>query len=218
MPVEDGVEPVEQCPVVPEQPDSFTHAAGVGPRPDVEVVIELQVTDPEVGDQEVDHLIEVPACRRVAEVEVVAVLLDARVRRYARKMPPRAASSPRGCACRPPRARATAREPYRGADGVEHLDNAVRETAGRRSPDTDGVPPGLPSSAYHPESMQNTQPRRSTRPRDERQQAVRGRLAHQGVHVVVEDHGEALVVRVGRVAPPAGKASAVRRRPRGRLR
>src|SRR6185437_2204896 len=74
--VEYGVQPVELGPVRGEQPRAGAQAASIRARPDGDVVVELEVPDAQLADQEVDYLVQVFHRRGMAQVQVVAAVLD----------------------------------------------------------------------------------------------------------------------------------------------
>ena len=90
-----------------------------------------------------------------------------------------------------------------GPDLVEHLADAVWEPAGRRRPVSDRVPPCLADVRVPPGVDAEVLGSGTGGGGDEGHQPFRGRVAHQGVHVVVKDDGEPAVVCVG---PPDGSA------------
>ena len=59
MAIEDAIDPVEESAVVRKHAGARTQAPGLGPWPNVDVVIHLQVADTQVVHKEVDHLVEV---------------------------------------------------------------------------------------------------------------------------------------------------------------
>ena len=63
--IEDPVHPVKECPVVRQQPNAGADVPGLGPRPDTDVVVHLEIPDAQIPYEEVDHLVEVFHSRRV---------------------------------------------------------------------------------------------------------------------------------------------------------
>ena len=92
-------------------------------------------------------------------------------------------------------------------DPVEDLAQAPGEAGGRRLPLADAGPPAPAVVVPAGVDAEHLRPDRRRRVH-ERQQAFRGGVALEGVHVVVEDHR---LGRVVRVRPPAG--TPVRRQP-----
>ena len=61
MPVEERVNPLQERPVVSQQPDAGSDRRRLGPGRDVYVVVHLQVPDAQVLDKEIDDFVEVLA-------------------------------------------------------------------------------------------------------------------------------------------------------------
>ena len=91
-------------------------------------------------------------------------------------------------------------------DPIEHLSDAVRKPDARRLPFPHVVPPaGEPlHRGVVPAGVDTERLRTGIGGRvDERQQPLGGRVPHQGVHVVVVDHRQPLIVRVRSPGEPA---------------
>ena len=153
MAIEQAIQPCQVRAVVLEQP--VTHAVGVvvSAGAGVDVVVELEEADSELVDEPVHHAIEVLDCRRVAKVEVIAVVLD-----DALAVPKEEGLARQGVGDGTADADDFGFEPQPGnhagiPDGVDDL----AETAGE--PGRDGihsptVSHQCPLSSYHPASMQ----------------------------------------------------------------
>ena len=59
-----------------QQPGARAAAAGVGAGAAVDVVVQLEVSHPEVADQEVHDLVQVLDRGRMAQVQVIPAVLD----------------------------------------------------------------------------------------------------------------------------------------------
>jgi hypothetical protein len=73
--VQQPVHPCAKSAVVSQHPGPLAPASPVGPRADVNVVVHLQVPDPELAHEEIDDPVQVLGSSRVAEVKVVPALL-----------------------------------------------------------------------------------------------------------------------------------------------
>ena len=188
VPVEDGVQPVELRPVGLEQPRPRAQAAAVGTRRDLDVVVQLEISDAEVADHEVHHLVQVLHRRRVPEVEVVPAVLGHQPAVPLEERLGRQLGDDRAVHADylgfEPQAGNHARRP----DRVKHLADAAGEPGGGRLPRADRVPPALVEVGV-PAGIDAEVLRADLgRGVNQREQPLRGRVAHQRVHVVVEDH------------------------------
>ena len=131
-------------------------AADVGARAGVDVVVELEVADAQVADQEVDHLVQVLDRGGVAQVQVVAAVLDHAL--AAPRWKNASAGSWSATGLRTPTTSGSSHRPGTmpvGPDAVEHLGDAAGEPGAPRastSPTVSHQP--SPGSAYQPASMQ----------------------------------------------------------------
>ncbi len=143
MPVEEGVNPLEERPVVSQQPDAGSDRGPIGPWPDVYVVVHLQVPDAEVLDKRTDDFVEMLPGARVTKVEMVAPLFHDPFALAHEEGLRREHLSNR--AAHPDDLRLDPKSGHHafGPDVVEHLCDAIGEPAFRGRPSAHGVPPAL---------------------------------------------------------------------------
>ena len=63
--IKDPVHPVKESPVVSQHPYAGADVPGLGPWPDIDVVVHLEIPDAQVSCEEVDYLVEMSYSRRV---------------------------------------------------------------------------------------------------------------------------------------------------------
>ena len=206
MPVQHAVEPLQHRPVVSEE--SIADAVGihVRPRAGVDVVVHLEESEAEVRHEPVDDTVEVRAGGGMPEVEVEAVVLDdalavALEERLRRQAVGEGAADADHLGLEP--------EPgdhALGVDGVDDLAQPPGEAGGRRHPFADGVPPVprvVVPAGVDAEHLGADLGGRA----DEGEELLRGGVAVERVHVVVEDdrHRGVVGVRAPRRATMIGQ-------------
>lgn len=196
MPVQDPVQPVQVGAVVGEQSGAGAVGVEVGAHARVDVVVELEIADAELFDQAVDRLVQVRDRGRVAQIQVIAVVLDepgaaALQERLLGQLVGHRAAHPDHLGLQP--------QPGHHAPPAnvgEDLFDAAREPDLRRLPRADAVPPG--STVVVPAGVDAEHLRAHVRGGvDQGEQFGGGRVAHQRVHVVVEHDRQGRPVRVG---------------------
>ena len=214
VPLEHALEPRQVRAVVGEQPRAEAGGVEVGARARGDVVVELEVLHAQVQHQGVDHAVQVGAGLGAAQVQVEAAVLHDPVplaleeRRFGQLLRHRAAHAD-DLGLEPQAGRHARR-----ADVVQHRGQAaVGESHSGRLPLADAVPP-VGERVVVPARVdaEVLGARRGGRV-DQRQQLGGGRIAHEGVHVVVEDDRQAL----GLGALGAQRAPVQGERPQGSL-
>jgi hypothetical protein len=75
MPLLHADEPIAECASMAEQPVAWARPIPIGAGTGIDVVVEFEVSDAEVGDERVDRGVQVFPGGRMPEVEVIAVML-----------------------------------------------------------------------------------------------------------------------------------------------